>query len=217
MRAIGPGVWHIPGSPASWFNVYLVGDVLIDTSRRGAGPGIVKELGDRTLSLVALTHAHFDHQGSARFLCEHYRAPLACHADDRGLMERTIARGDWPRLSWIANRLFSGPPYQVTRALKEGDEVEGFRVYHTPGHTPGHVIFFRERDGIAIAGDLVNCIRLRPGLHEPPRAFTLDPAQNRRSIRKLAELDPQVICAGHGPVWLDRPRFKEFVRRLPED
>ncbi|MGI8608587.1 MAG: MBL fold metallo-hydrolase [Candidatus Dormibacteria bacterium] len=90
----------------------------------------------------------------------------------------------------------------------------------TPGHTAGHVVFWRERDGVAIAGDVLNAMDLRTsltGLHEPPGPFSRDPAQNRRSIRKLAEMDPQILCCGHGPVWRDRPKFKDFVRRLPQD
>jgi hydroxyacylglutathione hydrolase len=220
MREIAPGVWHLPGRPANWINVYLIGDVLIDASRRGAGAGILKELGDRRLSMVALTHVHPDHQGAAHFICQRFDIPLACHVGDRDVMEGTVSRDNLPLMARVSERLFSGPPHQVGHELKEGDDVEGFTVFHTPGHSPGHVTFFRERDGVAIVGDVVNCMSLStaiPGLHEPPRAFTPDPAQNRRSIRKLAELEPQVLCAGHGPVWRDTPRFKEFVRSLRED
>lgn len=220
MRQIAPDVWHIPGFPANWINVYLVGDVLIDASRRGAGPGIVKELGDHRAASIALTHVHPDHQGAAKFLCDHYRIPLRCHAADRDLMEGKYERAALPLIARVSVALFAGPAHPVATELKEGDDVAGFTVYHTPGHSPGHVIFHRERDGVAIVGDVVNCMNLAtaiPGLHQPPNGFTPDPVQNRRSIRKLAELDPQVICAGHGPVWRNRPKFKEFVRGLPQD
>jgi len=220
VKEIAPGVWHIPGFPANWINVYLIGDVLVDSSRRGAGPAIVRELGERRLSAVALTHVHPDHQGSAQFLCQKYRAPLWCHADDKGRMEGTEVAPPANMAARISDRLFSGPPHRVSRVLEPGDEIEGFRVFHTPGHTPGHVTFFREKDGVAVAGDVVNAMNLATsltGLHEPPSGFSFDPARNRRSIRQLAEMDPQVLCLGHGPVWRDRPRFKEFVRRLPAD
>ncbi|GAC1578142.1 MAG: hypothetical protein NVS3B24_10120 [Candidatus Dormibacteria bacterium] len=220
MKEVAAGVWHIPGFPANWINVYLVEDVLVDASRRGAGPGIVKELGERSLSMLALTHVHPDHQGAAKFLCERYDIPLACHAADRALMEGTAPRDELPLMARVSVAMFAGPPHHVARELNEGDSVGGFTVYHTPGHSPGHVLLFRERDGVAIVGDVVNCMNLatsRPGLHQPPDAFTPDPVENRRSIRRLAELDPQVICAGHGPVWRDRPAFKKFVADLPPD
>jgi hydroxyacylglutathione hydrolase len=219
MKQVAPGVWHIPGFPANWINVYLVGDVLIDASRRGAGPSIARELGERKLAAVALTHVHPDHQGSAAFLCEAYGVPLWCHAGDRGRMEGTEVAAPGNFGQWLSDRLFTGPPHPVARTLEAGEEIEGFKVHHTPGHSPGHVTFFRESDGVAIAGDVVNAMNLmtgRPGLHEPPAFFSFDPAQNRESIRRLAEMDPQVLCLGHGAVWRDRPSFRRFVQQLPD-
>lgn len=220
MREIAADVWQLPGTPANWINVYLVEDVLIDASRRGAGPGIVKELGDRQLAMVALTHVHPDHQGAAKFLCDRYDVPLACHEADRAAMEGTGPMAPGTLAAGISNRLFSGPSHPVRRLLKEGDEVAGFTVHHAPGHTPGHVVFFRERDGLAIVGDVLNGMNLftaRRGLNQPPKGFTADPVENRRSIRRVAELEPQVICFGHGPAWRDRPAFKKFVAAIPAD
>ena len=77
--------------------------------------------------------------------------------------------------------------------LEEGDEVAGFRVVHAPGHSRGEVIFFRESDRVAICGDVIRNMSYAtalPGIKEPPEIFTYDPAENRRSIRKLAELEP---------------------------
>ena len=54
-----------------------------------------------------------------------------------------------------------------------------------------------------------------PGIKEPPKIFTYDPAENRRSIRKLAELEPSMILPGHGPAVTDMARFERFVSRLP--
>jgi glyoxylase-like metal-dependent hydrolase (beta-lactamase superfamily II) len=42
-----------------------------------------------------------------------------------------------------------------------------------------------------------------PGLREPPRPFTMDPALNRASIRAIAALGPRVVGFGHGPVLRD--------------
>ena len=55
----------------------------------------------------------------------------------------------------------------------------------------------------------------RPGLHEPPARFTLDPAGNRGSIRRLAALDPAVVCFGHGPAWRDTAALRAFADALP--
>ena len=94
----------------------------------------------------------------------------------------------------------------------------GFAVLETPGHSPGHVAFWRESDRTLVAGDVLfgrHPLTGRPGLHEPPRMFTLDPALNRASIRRLAALDPAVVCFGHGPPWRDAAALRRFAESLP--
>lgn len=107
---------------------------------------------------------------------------------------------------------------KVDRVLREGDEVAGFRVVHAPGHARGEVIFFRESDRVAICGDVIRNMSYAtglPGIKEPPQIFTYDPAANRRSIRRLADLEPSLILPGHGPAVTDIAAFKRFVSRLP--
>ena len=80
--------------------------------------------------------------------------------------------------------------------LREGDVVGGFRVVHAPGHAPGEVIFFRDSDRVALCGDVIrnmSFLTTLPGIKEPPHLLTYDPAENRRSIRKLAALRPALI------------------------
>ena len=64
------------------------------------------------------------------------------------------------------------------------DEVAGFAVLDVPGHSAGHVAFWRESDRVLILGDvLANMDQYTgiPGLHEPKPALTPDPARNRES------------------------------------
>ena len=52
-----------------------------------------------------------------------------------------------------------------------------------PGHSLGHVAFWRESDGVLVAGDVLNTadsLTMIPGLHEPKSFFTPDPETNRR-------------------------------------
>jgi glyoxylase-like metal-dependent hydrolase (beta-lactamase superfamily II) len=116
----------------------------------------------------------------------------------------------------IVSGFWAGPPCKVGRILYEGDEVAGFRVIHAPGHTPGHVIYFRESDRVAIAGDVlanIHFITGREGLREPPAAFSADAELNRQSIRKLVSLRPAVVCFGHGPPLRSLERLEEFVAK----
>ncbi|MFQ6059337.1 MAG: MBL fold metallo-hydrolase [Anaerolineae bacterium] len=108
------------------------------------------------------------------------------------------------------------PPARIDRELSDGDEIdclEGMRVIHTPGHTPGSVSLYCPKRRLLFAGDAAaNTFGLRP----PIGWFTEDMAQAKESIRKLAALDFEVALFGHGRP-IDREaalRFRRLVERL---
>ncbi len=217
MRRVAADVWQLRGLPPNAINVYLAGDVLIDAGTRLSRRRILRQVLDRPLSLLALTHVHPDHQGAAHAICEARGIPLACHADGVDAMEgreQAQQAGPGSFLNEVIERLWEGPPHPVGRSLAEGDEVTGFRVVHAPGHAPSEVIFFRDSDRVAICGDVINTMDLLtmvPAIREPPDVFTLDPAQNRESIKLLAELGPALLCAGHGPPSRDRAGLERLA------
>jgi glyoxylase-like metal-dependent hydrolase (beta-lactamase superfamily II) len=219
LKYLAPGVWRLKEFPRPLINVYLAEDVLIDAGRRWDKGRIFAELEGREISMLALTHVHPDHQGCAKAICEARGVPLACHEDDVDAMEgrRPVAASKKAAARAFA-RMWEGPPHKVDRVLHEGDEVAGFRIVHAPGHAPGEVIFFRDSDRVAICGDVIRNITyvtLRTRLAEPPDDLTPDPAGNRRSIRKLAELNPSLILPGHGPAVTDIGAFERFATSLP--
>ena len=91
-------------------------------------------------------------------------------------------------------------------------------MLEAPGHSLGQVAYWRERDRVLILGDVVNTMNLlttRKGLREPPALFTPDPVTHRESIRRLAALQPALVCAGHGPPVRDPEAFAAFADSLP--
>jgi glyoxylase-like metal-dependent hydrolase (beta-lactamase superfamily II) len=221
MRELADGVQMLRGWPPNAINVYLVHDVLIDAATRRAERRIVRQLAGRSLSAHALTHAHPDHQGASHAICTRFGIPLWCGQGDVPAMETPggvagASGGGWS--TFVQRRFWVGPPHPVTRALVEGDEVAGFTVLDAPGHSPGHVAYWRESDRVLILGDVLNNMNLLtgvPGLREPPKAFTPDPPRNRVSARRLGELRPRLACFGHGPPLRDPGRFAEFAAALP--
>ena len=211
------GVWRISGLVGDCLNVYLAGDVLIDAATRWHAWYLLRKLHQHQLSMIALTHCHPDHQGAAWFICRKFGIPLACHADDIAAMDGS---GPMQPKTLIVNtlgRLIAGPPRKVQRALLDGDVVAGFRVVHAPGHTPGHVIYFRDSDRVAICGDVlanISFVTLRQGLRLPPSAFCSDPMQNVRSAELLASLKPTLVLFGHGPPLHKVDQLHWFVERL---
>ncbi|MBK5219129.1 MAG: MBL fold metallo-hydrolase [Thermoleophilia bacterium] len=223
MRYLAPGLWRLQEVPAPSINVYLAEDVLIDAGRRWDRRRIFNELEGVEISMLALTHVHPDHQGVAKDVCEARGVPLACHRDDVEAMEGTRSMQEAATgnpINRVIRTIWQGPPHRVDRVLEEGDEVAGFRVVHAPGHARGEVIFFRESDRVTICGDVIRNMSYAtglPGVKEPPAIFTYDPVENRRSIRKLAALEPTLILPGHGPAVTDIDAFERFVAALPAD
>jgi glyoxylase-like metal-dependent hydrolase (beta-lactamase superfamily II) len=222
MKQIADGVFQLRGFPPDAINVYLAGDVLIDAATRQGQRRILRQLRGRTLSAHALTHAHPDHQGASHAVCLELGVPFYVGEQDVEAAEggpEAVSRRQRPGLiNRLQKRFWTGPGHPVDRALKEGDTVGEFTVLAVPGHAAGHVAYWRDRDRVLILGDVVNTMNLlttKKGLREPPALFTPDPVRNRASIRRLAELRPAVVCAGHGPPLRDTEAFVAFAEALP--
>jgi glyoxylase-like metal-dependent hydrolase (beta-lactamase superfamily II) len=170
---------------------------------------------------IVLTHHHADHVGSLAALSAKTGAATYIHPIDA-----RVTRGDVPRpgpqtlLGKVLFPLFnlmraSRPePFDVANEVTDGQELPiagGIKVVHTPGHTAGHVSYLRER--VLFAGDAAANIRK---LGAPIGFFTEDLPEARRSIRKLAELDFDVACFGHGKVLTGNANaaFRQLVDRL---
>jgi len=100
--------------------------------------------------------------------------------------------------------------------VNDGDELSilgGIKVLHTPGHTPGSITLFLRQARLVIAGDV---IAHRFGLRLPSKGFTFDMAQEVHSVKRVASLDFDVICFGHGSPLVDkaRPAVLNFARML---
>jgi hydroxyacylglutathione hydrolase len=220
MEQIADNVFKLAGRPRDAFNSYLVGDVLVDARTRHAAKRILTELNGHTVNAHMLTHAHADHQGSSAAVCAARGVPLWCGAKDAPVAESgktTQASTDHWVTRW-QERNWAGPGHPVTRALVEGDTVAGFEVLEVPGHAPGHIALWRERDRVLITGDVLfnrHPLTGRPHLREPPLIFTRDPEANRASIRRVAALRARLACFGHGPVLRDPGLLTDLADRLP--
>jgi glyoxylase-like metal-dependent hydrolase (beta-lactamase superfamily II) len=234
MEKVADGVWLLRGDTRKAMNVYFLED----------GDGVVQfEAGTKAmtkpvraggqqlggLKRVVLGHAHPDHRGTAPAL----GAPVHCHPDEVEYAEAEEAL--WPYLDlsqlpvparWIYPlllRRWDGGAVKIDGTVSEGDEVAGFRVVDFPGHAPGQIGLWRESDRVALVGDVVYLIdstRLGQHLPEgeasvPHPAWGWDHAKAKDSVRKLAALEPKLVCAGHaGP--LRGENLREALERAAE-
>jgi hydroxyacylglutathione hydrolase len=221
MHQLAPDLHLVPGRPRDGFNVHLVGSVIVDAATRHAAGRILRAVRDRTVTAHAVTHGHSDHQGASAALVAALGIPFWAPAgeaavlrtDDNTPLGRDNAVTRWQRRHW------SGPAVDAARELREGDALDaGFVALETPGHSPGHLSYWREEDRTLVLGDVLfgrHPITGRPGLHEPPERFTLDVARNHASIRRIAALRPRVMVFGHGPAWRDPDALERFAAALP--
>jgi hydroxyacylglutathione hydrolase len=204
MQQIAEDVWQLELAPRESVNAYLLGDVLVDAGTPPMGKKLVKTLAARTVAAHTLTHAHGDHVGGSKAVVDALGVPFWAPAGDAAAIEAGRQVPADNAFKPLFGALGKFKPVPIARRLQEGDEVgPGFVVVDAPGHSPGHIAFWRERDRVLVCGDVwFNMLlpRLKPGLREPFGFVTPDPARNRASMRKLVALEPEVACFGHGPV-----------------
>ncbi|KAA1036900.1 MBL fold metallo-hydrolase [Macrococcus equipercicus] len=166
---------------------------------------------------IILTHGHFDHVGSIIELVNDWNVPVIAHRREIPFLTgQEYYESPDPGVGGMAARmsmLFPKRPINLQHhvyALPADGTVPympGFRWVHTPGHTPGHVSFFREADRVLIAGDAFVNVKqesLRKvflqteELTGPPQYFTPDWIAAGESVRRLAALKPRVAVTGHG-------------------
>ena len=233
-RQIAPGVHLLTlGSGLLASNVYFVGQagswVLIDAgwphqeeligtaARALYGPGARP-------AAILLTHVHPDHSGSAPALARGWGVSVWVHPD-----ELPMAPGEYlpqyanPLDRWLIGPLLSLLPARTRRRMAAAASLAGaarplpgratvpglpgWEWRHTPGHTPGHVAFWRPGDRVLITGDAVLTLDLnslaglllrRPRIAAPPRFTTWDWPAAKASLAALAQLRPLVLAPGHG-------------------
>ncbi len=164
------------------------------------------------ITRIVLGHGDTDHRGAAPAL--RALAPVLCHPDAVAQASGSGGRDYWnPEtlpldvrlLHGFAHRfVWDGGPVEIDGTVSEGDDVAGFQVIDLPGHAPGLIGLWRERDRVALVSDCFYITDMH-GRPQPPAvpldAYNLDTAQALRSIRKLAELEPAVVLPGHlGPL-----------------
>ncbi len=166
---------------------------------------------------ILLTHGHADHAGSALDLAKLWNVSVFAHPLE---VPYLTGQSKYPPLDptvggflALLGRFVSVPSLDLgahVRVLEAGREapgLAGWAWHHTPGHAPGHVVFFRRRDGTLLAGDALSTVDLDSGFAValrpqhvcgPPTPSTPDWGRARESVELLAELRPLTIACGHG-------------------
>jgi glyoxylase-like metal-dependent hydrolase (beta-lactamase superfamily II) len=259
---IAPGVYGMEaGSGIMRSNVYFVRSgaswVLLDAASANCGQSIREAAeslfgGDRRPASILLTHCHPDHAGSARELARMWDCPVYVHPDELPVAVAedlaTIAPYANPLDRWVilpvlramgprraASMIAKASLKGVARAFDPGAALPGLPDWDcvpTPGHTPGHVAYFRARDRVLISGDALLTVDLnsiwgflmwslrrnRPRVAGPPWYTTWDRRAAKDAFARLLSLQPRVLASGHGrPITAaEGPRERASVASQPD-
>jgi glyoxylase-like metal-dependent hydrolase (beta-lactamase superfamily II) len=221
MQMVARDVYQLALAPRSGVNAYLVGDVLVDSGFPFHFKKLLRATASRTIHAHALTHAHADHAGGSKKLKATLGVPIWVGAGDADVLRSGEPEPGAVRFGRSALKSSAKfPGAEPDRELREGDELSaGFVALETPGHSPGHLAYWREEDGTLICGDVFFNMSLATtavGLHTPPGVFTPDPSQNRESARRLAALQPKLVLFGHGPPLRDPISLSAFAATLAQ-
>lgn len=204
-----PGVHWLE---AGYANVYLCpaenGLALVDTGRPGKAQQIldfIRHIGrdPAALNFILITHADWDHAGSAAAVQEATGATVYCsEATAAFLKEGKSPKHLMQPLQFLADRFFNYRPVPAT-AIRDLQAEASLPVLGelfikpTPGHTPDHHSFYSPSSGVLFAGDALRTRGSKPRL--PGNFLNHDTAAARASARQLLALAPALFACGHGP------------------
>ncbi|NUM44748.1 MAG: MBL fold metallo-hydrolase [Anaerolineales bacterium] len=193
--------------------VYLIEDpdglTLIDASIPPSAPKILKQiesLGRKPTEVkrILMTHAHPDHHGNLPLLQKATGAQIIASAQEKPVLEgkKMIDRPDPATLTGLSRHIRMPdtllPAVAVDRVIEDGDRIEtmgGLQAIFTPGHSPGHMAYWQPEKRVLFCGDVIFHMT---GLTLPFAMATVDMAQNKKSIQRIAQLNPEIVCFGHG-------------------
>ncbi len=183
------------------------------------------------LAAIAITHDDYDHSGALAELVAMIGAggpAIVAHRLEAESLESEVWR-EIPRQKNLGSLVTSAviglayaarpkQPVKVTRPVEDGAQLPGGWVaIHTPGHTPGHLAYWQPDARILIAGDALGGPQGDGEIRANTGYYSVNDEEVIRSVRKLAALQPDTICFGHGReiVGGAAPRLDRLARSLP--
>lgn len=220
LEQISEHIWSIKTWCIIPIHVWLVVDqdgvTLVDAGVPFMAKGIVKsvnKLDVGPLQRILLTHGHSDHVGAINKIKMGKDIPIYAHPIE---IPYAVGEASYPGRKKPEKTLAS----QVIHPLEADDKgkmltIGGLTPYLTPGHSPGHVAYYHERDGVLLAGDLFTSKKGK--LHQPMPMFTADMKKAVKSSTILEQLQPKRLEICHGmSVFNPAKQVNNYIKRMNE-
>lgn len=233
---LAEGAWCLGQKDGGRVHAFLLDDgnelTLVDTMFDDDGHRVlaqIEAIGRRPEDLkhILITHAHRSHLGGMAHLHEVTGAPVYSHEWEADILsgdretQRISMLPHKPYRTWFPFQVFvamgrGGPrkPCKVEHYVAAGDRVGPLHVVDASGHSPGHLAFHWPERSLLITGDTI-CTW--PTFDAGWAALNLNMRQHYASLRRLAELEAQILGVGHGsPITTGgRERARDLVDRAP--
>jgi glyoxylase-like metal-dependent hydrolase (beta-lactamase superfamily II) len=189
--------------------------VLIDSGAGKSFSQIVRNIemlgfNPANISDLILTHCHIDHIGSAPFFRKQYGTKILIHELDA----KAVEAGDSFKTAanWYGTTF---PAMSVDQQLRGHHEIlkfgrEELHCLHTPGHTPGSISLYLDREGKRVL--------FGQDIHGPfHKAFGSDIEAWKKSMQKLLNLNADILCEGHFGIFQPKERVRGYIERYLEE
>ena len=210
----GPGI--TAADDAAIYLIDFAGTlVLIDSGAGKSASQIVRNVemlgfNPANISDLILTHCHIDHIGSAPFFKKQYQTKILIHELDA----KAVETGDSLKTAanWYSTTF---PPTKVDRKLSGSHEIlkfgqEELHCLHTPGHTPGSISLYLDREGKRIL--------FGQDIHGPfNTAFGSDIEAWKKSMQILLALNADILCEGHFGIFQPKELVRGYIERYLEE
>lgn len=218
VKKISEHIWSLKTWMIIPIHVWVVaekeGITLIDAGMPMMTKGIInfmEQLNVGPLQRILLTHGHSDHVGAVKGILKKYEVPVYAHPVETPYMQGEVV---YPKRKKLENNL---PKTIVSPLLEDGltklKKMGALTPYFTPGHSPGHVVYYHEQDQVLLAGDLFTSKKGK--LKQPMATFTADMEQAVASASIISQLKPEQLEVCHGnTVFQPSDQLEEYVKSM---
>jgi glyoxylase-like metal-dependent hydrolase (beta-lactamase superfamily II) len=223
---IKPGLWrlvfHLPTTTNCWLYDDANGLTLIDAGNFWNASTILDTISviGKPLRQIVITHAHPDHAGSAAYLSNKTGAVVFAHEADVPFLRHARSVADLPgslesqNLHKTARLLgiLDPPKIDAIQPVTDGTQIGGLQILHTPGHTPGSISLWCEKERALFVGD--NASNRLGKLKTNLSWFTLNTEELKKSMQVYTTYPAGIILPGHGNAYHSSTAVQDLLNAM---
>jgi len=207
---VGGSGFSSPEDAAIYLIVFGQHAALIDAGCGRSSDEVINNIKDCSIrspkiDYLLITHCHFDHTGGAEAIKDEFQCQIIAHELDAKYLEQgndTVTAANWYGSSL--------KPFCVDRKLTGFREIinlgsRNIEAIHTPGHSPGSVVYLTESEGKKVL--------FSQDVHGPlDSSFLSNKKDYLKSLKLLLSLEADILCEGHFGIFKGKKEVEKFIK-----